>query len=65
MRWTASVNFYDDGERLKWSVRMWRVGWQRRSARFPDVKWTGTGPVPLSENPQEWLRLALRRVSDQ
>lgn len=63
MKWTASVSFYDDGETLRWSVRMWRVGWQRRSARWPDVKWTGSGVPPLTEEPQAWLRAALEKAS--
>lgn len=62
MHWTASVNIYDSGEQVRYSIRMWRVGYQRRSAAKPDLHWTGTLSAPLTENPQGWLKEVLRRL---
>lgn len=63
MRWTATISLYDDGETLRWSVRMWRVGMTRRTARFPDVKFTGSSLAPGSQEPTKWLQAALAALT--
>ena len=65
MHWTASVNIYDNGETLTYSVRMWRVGEQRRSAQHPDVKWQGRLTRPLAQQPTAWLPQAIRSIAQQ
>lgn len=65
MHWTMSINIYDNGENLRYSIRMWRVGYQHRSNAKPDLKWAGTTSRPLSENPTDWRRAVLQRLLEQ
>ena len=63
MRWTATVSLFDDGETVRWSVRMWRVGFTSRSARWPDHKFTGSSSAPVAQEPTRWLLEALSKVT--
>lgn len=63
MHWTASINIYDDGVRLSYSVRMWRVGEARRTFVRPDVRWQGTLPRHPAERPTAWLPAVARSIA--
>lgn len=65
MRWTATISLYDDGETLRWSVRMWRVGYSRATLRHPDIKFTGGSLAPATQEPTKWLQAALAAVTRQ
>lgn len=65
MWWTASVNIYQNGDTVKYSVRMWRVGENARTFVKPDVRFTGSMPAPLSEHPTTWLRHILERLPEK
>ena len=65
MNWTASINVYDNGERISYSVRMWRIGEARRTFRSPDVQWQGHLVRPLSQAPTAWLPQVARSIAQQ
>lgn len=62
MHWTASVNLYDNGEEISYSIGLWRVGQERRSRPTADVKWHGFVRRPIIESPNEWLRTVLQEL---
>lgn len=65
MFWTASVNVYENNDRLAYSVRMWRVAESKRTFLRPDVKFTGSMPSRGSENPTRWLQGFLEELRIQ
>lgn len=62
MHWTASVNVYDSGEEISYSIGLWRVGQERRTRPTADLKWHGKTARPIVESPHEWLRTVLQEI---